>query len=367
MKRTLFITWLTVALCAAVVRQAGAYENPRYITSAERPDGTIDTIAVLTCQTDPQYLQPTQLQIEYYVNRDYRDSVRLYIATGEVCKFYWDKYSHTWYGDFEPGDTLKSSFEFTPLQVGTIGVGFSVAFGGRAVVFMPFGFTLDEQGRVVPGVLSEGRYGMLGPAPQAMGETVFLDKGCLYINNLISSQGFGLGATLSPPFAYGEWSQMTYTIMPSIDLQYGIYYRLEHSDLFEVELVDSADWMQFVVAGDSLPVSIRIRPVESGIGILNLYVWGYTPEKHPTHRLGTDTGGKITARMQVTFAIDEGLNLVGYSLHGLPPANASLEDLNDAYRLSIIRALPVIETNRIINSVNFMTRKRELDSLFRND
>lgn len=27
MKRTLFVTWLTVALCAAVVRLAGAYEN----------------------------------------------------------------------------------------------------------------------------------------------------------------------------------------------------------------------------------------------------------------------------------------------------------------------------------------------------
>lgn len=197
-----------MAYCRSLVLVAGlaycfpntlsAYENPRYITSKMYADNTCDTVGILTCRTDPQYMQPTVLDFEYIVQREQTESLRVYLSTGQICNFIWDKYSHTWCGDFDQGDTLKCSFTFTPLTVGTMGLNFKVDSGPSFGEVFPFGFTLDERGQVIPGVLRGGGYGMLGPLPEIAGDSLFFVGPCCYGEHCATRQSFSIIAKLVP-------------------------------------------------------------------------------------------------------------------------------------------------------------------------
>lgn len=359
MNRPIIMLALVAISCFWLSEPTQAYDNPRYKTTAARPDGSIDTVGILTCRPDPAYMQTSVLDIEFIILAPIKDSVRIYLRSGQICNFRWDKYEHTWYGDFQPGDTLRCSFEFTPLTVGTMGVAFGLIHGHRWGTGLGFGFTLDETGVVIPGELGQGEkhYGLMGPEPSLIGDS-FIVNGHCYV-----SGDFCIRMSMSPPLGPDQYSKIVYTIVPTSDHDLGTFFLLSYHDMFDVILEDSTDWLQPVYAGDTLTVRVLVKPLKPGIGEINLSLSGFTPLKTPSSNMGVDHGGETNSGLSVKFAIDGSLRQIAYSRNPLP-LNMPASTINDAHRLPAIQALPVMTKWINIFSKNWETKK-QLDREFR--
>lgn len=363
------IAVIIVLACVVVISMAAdvwSYENPRYM-EYHRKDGTIDTVGMLTCHSDPELMVPNTLDIEYYLPASAQDSVYIYLKSGQICDFNWDKLSHTWYGGFERGDTLRCSFGFTPLTVGTVAVIFRVEYGHKWDRGLTFWFTLDETGRIVPDERGSGekKHGLFGPAPEVIGDSLFYVGQCYQTERDRRGREFCIQAKMSPALGPDVYSEILYTVVPTSGQDLGVFFRVSYNDLFEVILEDSTDWLHPVHAGDTMEVRILAKPVKPGIGELSLMVVGFTPLKEPTYEGGVDFGGRTKDWLGVTFAIDDNLHQIAYSTNADIPLRRPISAIHDAYRVPSIEALSVNKTRLEVVSEHWETRRKELDREFR--
>jgi hypothetical protein len=342
----------------AVAGSASGYENPTYVTGPIRSDGSFDTLGTATFLTEPAYLQNTVLDIEWFNLLPQSDSVGIYLRQGQVCSFDWDKLSHTWYGDFDNTDTLRCSFAFKPLQVGTLAVKFVVTTGEPFWWTIPIDMTFDEIGSLVPSATRSGTYGTLGPAPEIMSDELFFFGPCHEEFRKDRDEMFGIKARLTPPLAPGVYSDIEWTIVPSSEHRNGVCYLLSYDDIFDVVLEEDADWPHHVNSGDVLTVRARVMPLKPGVGTLDLRVYGFTPHKEPSFEYGTDDGGRTNDALRLELVVGEDLRLLAHGQKIPIASNPIGEKLHDSHRLQAIDAVRGERNTKTIFSENYSTMKQ---------
>ncbi len=352
-------TTLALSLLALLICGSGfAYENPEYFTTRPHPiDGSCDTLAIFTCDREPQYMQTSTLYVRWIVRQEVTDSAHIVVTSGEVCHFNLDKYSHTWFGDFQPGDTLRCSFQFTPLTVGTMNFHLSYKDEGPEVWRFSFGFTLDENGRVVPGDRGHGRYkyGTLGPLPELIGDTLFLVGPCSYRND----RSIGLRAMLYPRLSPDRYSNLAIQIVPGYDLTDGLAYRIDGTDQFDVIADNLKDWPAYVSSGDTLTIQMQVKPLKSGIGGFRLYLLGLGAKSAGLGNSTELTGGVESASLRVNLVVDENLQLLAGTKYDIPKQSKTREstalsrERNDSYRMESIERVRHENTPVIWRSEHF--------------
>ncbi len=340
--RLLLVCFIFIMLLSNI---ANCFDNPKYVTHYMNiHDGSIDTIAVLTCDQDPAFDRTTNLKIQYIVNRNWQDSLKICLYSGWFCKMDFDKYQYVWYGDFEIGDTLQCEFNFTPLDVGLFTLHFRIgnkkSLGGE---LLPFTFTLDEFGKVVKNKDELGRggkaFGTLGLLPNLMKDTIYFYEGCisLTISEEIHQKigPLSINAFMSPKLNPATYSELTYIIVPPFDLNEGFIYSINfNDDIFEIISDDRSDISGVIHAGDTVFIKCKVKPLNSGVGTITFDGFGFSE---------SDSSVKIhTANMSVDFVLDENLNLLIYSdqrkygplnsPYGFGGMNKSSR--NDEYRLT---------------------------------
>lgn len=354
----------TVLLVLVLTTSSTAFENPTYITSKVHPvDSTVDTLAILTFLSDPAYLESTELEIAWIVRDGIKDSLRVAQYRGhfgQLCSIDVDRLSHTWLGDFTPPDTLRCRFVLTPLEIGLLEMAFRVELYGGRWKALAIRFNLDETGRVVddPGKLD---YGCFGLAPEHIrGPLRFVDQ-CYDNWTDRPVELFGIVAEIDPPPGSMGYSNLVVTARPTTDIEQGAYFKITYDDIFDIQLESDSDWLGPVKAGEELVINAKVKPVRSGVGVIQIDVVGFRPEHEPTEKRGIDRGGKIQNYLTMNFAIDEDLNVVAY--HRLPLTGMAGRDeskRNDAHRASVVDGLRVKTETKRLHSANFLTRQKEL-------
>lgn len=366
MSRSAVTIALTCVLVFSWMGASKAYDNPHYVEYT-RKDGTIDTVGAMRCQSSPGLLIRNTLELEFYLPFAARDSVYIYPESGDICDFRWGQSSYTWYGDFAQGDTLRCSFSFTPLTVGTRVVIFRIEYGHTWGRGLGFAFTLDETGKEVPGEIGQGekRYGLLGTGPGSLGDSVFYIGKCFETEHSRGAQDFCIQAKMSPPLGSDQYSEIVYTIIPTTDQDLGVFYHISHNDLFDLVLEDSTDWTSPVMAGDSLRVRVLVKPVKPGIGELSLTVMGFTgfPQQHSYSRARPSSRTKNA--LGITFAINESLEQIAYTTTHNLPLKLPPSTVSDSYRLPAIDALQLSTKRLVVTSKNWSTIGKELEREFR--
>ncbi|MCP4685736.1 MAG: hypothetical protein GY867_09870 [bacterium] len=362
-------TTLALSLLALLICGSGfAYENPEYFTTRPHPiDGSCDTLAIFTCDREPQYMQTSTLYVRWIVRQEVTDSAHIVVTSGEVCHFNLDKYSHTWFGDFQPGDTLRCSFQFTPLTVGTMNFHLSYKDEGPEVYRFSFGFTLDENGRIVPGDRGHGRfrYGTLGPLPELIRDTLYFIGPCSYRVDF----ELGIQAKLWPKLSPHSYSNLEFQITPGFDLEQGIAYRLEATEQFEVIADNLEDWPQNVAAGDTLTIRLQIKPVRSGVGGFKLRVLGLGAKYPKESKFLAQLGGLVNKDFRITLVLDENLQVFASSKDNIPQLTQSVEgaaqsrERSDSYRMESIERLRSRNTYSVKHSNNYGTMQNEAKAI----
>jgi|GEM_PF-6086390 len=356
-------TFRVALLCLVATSWAQAFENPIYVLGSKRPDRAPDTLAIVTYLSEPAYLKPFELEMAWIVGYEVKDSLRVYASAGQICNFEFDRRSHTWYGDFQPGDTLRCSFTLTPLVVGKSSVAFRVDLGPGTWIGVQVQFTLDETGALVP-VEAKKLYGTLGLEPGHMGDTIYMFSYPCYEDRVgKADEKLTFKVMLSPVPGPDTYSDLTVVVRSVSDLEYGAYYYVGFNDVLDVQLPENTDWLRAVPSGEELVIRAKVRPVRSGIGSLTWHVAGYRPEHEPTIKGGIDRGGLIRESFGIYMAFDEDLRLLAYSRSlFLPEPGPGPRSVgrNDAYRMPAIEALTVGGERRVLYSASYDGRQKEL-------
>ena len=180
-----------------------------------------------------------------------------------------------------------------------------------------------------------------------------------------AEETFELLSSISPALVADRYSDLTVTARTFSDLEQGAYFKITYDDIFDVQLLSDTDWPRPVKAGEELVIRAKVKPVRSGVGVIEAYVVGFRPEHEPTRKRGLDRGGRITNVLTMNFAIDENLDLVAYHRHPLTGmAHPYEKERNDAHRASVVDALRVKTEVKRLYSTNFLTRQQELSDEF---
>ena len=289
------------------------YNNPQYLRSYTNPDGTHDTIAIISFSSDPAFMASTTADVKYISQYNAPEGLYLQAGVGNVCKCMWQGLDRSFPSPTLSGDTVSFSFTFTPQVIGEIATGIVLTSmeSGSPIVRIPVRFTLDEYGNAVKEEIPRKiRYGGLGLHPDIFTDSLVFLEGCFESEtrrNPNPGRGFSIRAVQAPPFNADQPSTMKFTIVSYHNFERGVSFALIEGEQFEILEHDLADWELPVFAGDTLRIEFQVKVVGPGSGFLGIQVTGH----HSLDPLRRTHEKRSTLRVE--FFIDPSLSIQAYS------------------------------------------------------
>lgn len=349
--------FLMAVAAMALPAESQSFDPVSYVIRETTRDGTPDTLGMISFQSEPKLGATTQIDVEWYLDFETKDSITIIARGGTACSFLWDRPQHTWYGDHQSGDVLSTSFTIQPIQVGMLAVTLQPVFGPGQFSQLSVGFVLDEHGDLIEGV-SDIAYGRLGPLPKDVPSELYFVKNCYQTSRGRHSETICIRGKLSLPLMQDQPSTYECYLVPTCDFSQGVYYQVEYDDVFDVALPHAIDWPGYVRAGDSLRIELEVTPRSPGVGSIWVRAWGFNPMKEPPRPTSGEDGGHDADVLRAVLVIDEDYRVIASSTESLP--DTSRVNLADSYRLAEVQRLMKPVTRSTLSSENFESTARSL-------
>lgn len=229
-----------------------------------------DTVAMIRYPKDPRYQERSTVEIKYILDAKVNDSFSLCFDCNNYGGIDWITKSYSWYGDYDIFDTLVCEFEFIPLVTGTVGYDIAPIVDGVRHGRLHYGYTLSESGRFVPGNLGGPIvYGVNGPLPDAMNDTLYAYMGTLCEHEHRRAEAY-VEAILTPPLSANVVSRLEFRIVPACKSACGLCWELHYSDNLGISIDGPACFQGDISPTDTLKLRFKVTPLKEGYATIEL-------------------------------------------------------------------------------------------------